>query len=52
MVERVNQNPHLEVLPDHAAAHYGAIRDLMVNAGLPAAEVVLSLDNSWARGHE
>lgn len=39
-------------MPDHAAAHYGVIRDLLVNAGLPGAEVVQSLNDSWTRGHD
>ena len=52
MAERITQNPHLEVLPDHMAVHYDAIQDLMVNAGLSAEEVVQSLNNSWVCGHK
>lgn len=31
--QRILQNPHLEIIPDHAGPHHGPVRLLFTNAG-------------------
>ena len=32
--ERITQNPHLEIVPDHAGPHYDAIRTILINTSI------------------
>jgi hypothetical protein len=52
MAERIAQNPHLEVLPNHAGPRYDALRTLLTNTGLSEAEAAQALNNTWTMAHE
>ena len=44
-------DPHLEVMPDHAGPHYQALRDALVQNGMPEDQALQALDNSWTLNH-
>ena len=45
-------DPHLEVMPDHAGPYYQALRDALVQNGMPLEQAVQALDNSWTMNHD
>ena len=45
-------DPHLEEMPDHAGPFYQAIRDVMIQNGMPAEQAIQALDNSWNLNHD
>ena len=45
-------DPHLEVMPDHAGPHYQALRDALVQNGMPEDQALQALDNSWTLNHD
>lgn len=49
---RLNQNPHLEEMPDHAGPHYDVLRTALMQNGMTEEEAIQQLDNSWTRNHE
>ena len=51
-VERINKNPHLEVIPDFAGLHYEQIRAFLVNNGQTEEEALQSLTTPWTNGHQ
>ena len=48
---RIETEPHLEVLPDHAGPEYLELRALMINTGLTEQEALDQLNTTWTRGH-
>ena len=52
MAERINLNPHLEVIPDHAGPHYGAICTTLSLNGLTEEETIQVLNDSWTQAHD
>ena len=38
MAERIIQNPHLEVMPDHTGPHYAALRVTLLQTGMTKEE--------------
>ena len=50
--ERINQDPHLEVVPDHAGPHYDAIRTILINSGITNEQAIETLNASWTLSHE
>ena len=51
MAERINVDPHLEVMPDHAGPHYGIICATLTQNGLTEEQAVQALNNSWLQAH-
>jgi len=49
---RIEQDPNLEVRPDHAGPHYTAVRNQLVGAGLTEDQAIASLNESWDLGHQ
>ena len=45
-------DPHLEEMPDHAGPFYQAIRDVLIQNGMPAEQAIQVLDNSWNLNHD
>jgi hypothetical protein len=52
MAERIAQDPHLEVLPNHAGPHYDNIQNLFINTGLTLEQAIQPLDDSWTQTHD
>lgn len=52
MPERILQDPHLEVMPDHAGPFYDVLRAALVQHGMTEEEAVQALDNSWTQNHD
>ena len=50
--ERITQNPHLEIIPDHAGPHYDAIRTILINTGITNDQAIETLNTSWTLSHE
>ena len=51
--ERLTQNPHLEIIPDHTAGpHYDAIRTILTNTGITNEQAIETLNTSWTLAHE
>ena len=50
--ERITQNPHLEVILDHAGPHYNAISTIPINTGITNEQAVKTLNVSWTLSHE
>ena len=51
MDNRILNDPHLEVVPDHAGPHYDVLRVALTQNGMTAEEAVQALDNSWNLNH-
>ncbi|KAF8811381.1 hypothetical protein BYT27DRAFT_7253080 [Phlegmacium glaucopus] len=51
MDERIINDPHLEVRPDHAGPHYNVLRNMLTQNGMTAEQAVQALDNSWTQNH-
>ena len=45
-------DPHLEQMPDHAGPFYQAVRDVLVQNGMPAEQAIQALNNSWTMNHD
>jgi hypothetical protein len=52
MDDRVVNNPHLEVIPDHAGPHYDVLRTTLTQNGVTEEEAIQALNNSWTLGHD
>ena len=52
MAERILQDPHLEVRPDHAGTHYQVLRDNLVQHGMTEPEAIQALEDAWMRTHD
>ena len=50
--ERINQDPHLEVIPDHAGWQYDTIRAILINTGITNEQAIETLNASWTLSHE
>ena len=50
--ERITQNPHLEINPDHAGPHYDTIRTILINTGITNDQAIEILNASWTLSHE
>ena len=50
--ERINQDPHLEVVLDHAGLHYNTIRTILINTGITNEQAIETLNASWTLSHE
>ena len=50
--ERINQDPHLEVVPDHAGPHNDTIRTILINTGITSEQAIETLNTSWTLSHE
>ena len=51
MDNRIVHDPHLEVIPDHAAPTYGILRNTVENQ-MTIEQALQALDNSWTMGHD
>ena len=51
MAERINVNPHFEVIPDHAGPHYGIICATLTQNGLTEEQAVQALNDLWSQAH-
>ena len=51
MAERIILNPHLEIMPDHAGPHYGAICAMLIQNSLTEEQAVQPLNDSWSQAH-
>src|SRR5271169_5010753 len=51
MAERIIQDPHLELMPDHAGPHYAALRAALTQNGMLEEQAVQALNNSWSLNH-
>ena len=45
-------DPHLEEMPDHMGPFYQAVRDVLIQNGMPAEQAIQALDNSWNLNHD
>ena len=45
-------DPHLEEMPDHAGPFYQAVRDVLIQNGMPTEQAIQALDNSWNMNHD
>ena len=50
--ERITQNPHLEIIPNHAGPHYNDIQTVLVNTGITDEQAVKTLNTSWTHSHK
>ena len=50
--ERITQNPHLQIIPNHARTHYDNLQTILVNTGITNEQAVETLNASWTRSHE
>ena len=50
--ERLTQNPHLEIIPDHAGPYYDDIRTILVSTGITNEQAVGTLNASWTHSHK
>ena len=48
----IERDPHLEVCPDFASAHYDPLRALIINAGSTEEEAVAQMTNAWQQENE
>ncbi|KAF8811892.1 hypothetical protein BYT27DRAFT_7275830 [Phlegmacium glaucopus] len=51
MDERIINDPHLEVMPDHAGPHYNVLQNMLTQNGMTAKQAAQALDNSWTQNH-
>ena len=51
MAGRINLNPHLEFILDHAGPHYGAICTTLTLNGLTEEEAIQVLNDLWTQAH-
>ena len=51
-VERITQNPHLEIIPNHTGPHYDELQTILVNTGITNEQAVEALNASWTHSHE
>ena len=52
MDDRIINDPHLEIMPDHAGPHYEALRNALTQNEITAEQAVQALNNSWTLNHE
>lgn len=52
MADRLINNPHLEAIPDHAAPHYNALRDTLVQNGMTAEQATQAFNDAWTQNHD
>ena len=52
MADRIINNPHLELMPNHAGPHYNILREALTQNGMTPEQAVQALDDSWAHNHE
>lgn len=51
MDDRIINNPHLEVMPNHAGPHYEALRNALTQNEMTPEQAIQALNNSWAQNH-
>ena len=51
MDDRIINDPHLEIIPDHADAHYNVHRNALTQNGMTADEALQALNDSWTQNH-
>jgi len=51
MADRVINNPHLEVMPDHAGPHYEILQNALTLNGMNVEQAVQALNESWMLNH-
>lgn len=51
MDDRIINDPHLEVIPDHAGAHYDVLRNALTQNGMTVDQAIQALDDSWNQNH-
>lgn len=51
MDDRIINNPHLELIPDHAGPHYNALREALTQNGMTPEQAIQALNDSWAQNH-
>jgi hypothetical protein len=44
-------DPHLEVIPDHAGAHYDVLRNALTGNGMTPEQAIQALNDSWTQNH-
>ncbi|KAF8805450.1 hypothetical protein BYT27DRAFT_7213323 [Phlegmacium glaucopus] len=52
MDERIINNPHLEVRPDHAGPHYNVLRNILTQNGMTLEQAIQALNESWTQNHD
>jgi hypothetical protein len=51
MDDRIVNDPHLEVIPDHAGPHYDVLRNVLAQNGMNLEQAVQALNESWTQNH-
>jgi len=51
MDNRIMNDPHLEVMPDHAGPHYDVLRNALAQNGMTPEQAVAALNDSWTQNH-
>lgn len=51
MDDRIINNPHLEVMPNHAGPHYEALQNALTQNEMTPEQAIQALNNSWAQNH-
>ena len=51
MDDRIANDPHLEVIPDHAGPHYEILRATLVQNGVALEDAIQALNDSWTQNH-
>ncbi|KAF8808523.1 hypothetical protein BYT27DRAFT_7337751 [Phlegmacium glaucopus] len=52
MAERLEHDPHLEAMPDHASQHYDILRNALTQNGMTIEQAIHALDQSWTQNHD
>jgi len=52
MAERITQDPHLDVMPDHAGPNYDVLRNALTQGGLTIEQAIQAINDSWTRSHD
>jgi len=52
MADRIINNPHLEVISDHAGPHYDILQNMLIQNGMTAEQAVQMLNNLWTLNHQ
>jgi hypothetical protein len=52
MDERILNDPHLEIMPDHAGPHYEVLRGALTGNGMTPEQAIQALNDSWTQNHD
>ena len=51
MPERILQDPHLKVMPDHSSPHHAILQAALTQNGMSEEEAMQMINNSWTQAH-